>query len=126
MHSFEWNQRAHAFPPHRFKRATGVAHSVFGKTASNRVGNPAGQPLHQRVPPLRAIAAHKIGAARNLGKESWSVSWVILQIAVDEHSSRAARSLESGIDRSALPGIIFKPDHAHVRLWFNTLHRAID
>src|SRR5437879_11655354 len=125
MHSFEWNQRADAFAPHRFKRAARVAHSVFREAAANRVSNPAGQPLQQSVPPFRTIAADEIGAALNLGKKFWNVSWIILQIAVDENHRWALGGLEPGIDRRALPGILFKPDHANVRLRLNTFNCAI-
>ena len=50
VHAFEWKQRAHAFAPYCFKRATGVAHAVFRVSAANDVRNPAGEPFHTRVP----------------------------------------------------------------------------
>src|SRR5205814_8690437 len=111
MHSFERNQRANAFAPHRFKRTTGVAHSVFCETAANRVSNPAGQPLHKCVTPLRAIATDEIGTARNFGEWSWNVSRISLQIADDKNRSQDLRGLETGMDSTALPGIRLKPNH---------------
>lgn len=91
MHSLEWNERGDAFGTHRFECAAGVAHTVFCITAADRVRDPAGKLFHNRVPALRAITANQIGAARNFIQQSWNVSGIILQIAVnqDEDPPRA-------------------------------------
>jgi hypothetical protein len=126
VHSLEWNERAQAFAPHRLERATGVAHAVFCETATNRIGDPAGQPLQARISALRAIAANKIGAARNFRKKSWNVGRIILQIAVDKNCSRSARSAKTSIDRGALAGIFFETNHSNIRCGFDSLGRAIN
>src|SRR5438309_10104470 len=37
VHAFEWNERADALAPHRFERATGVAHAVFRETTPHEI-----------------------------------------------------------------------------------------
>ena len=91
MHSLEREKRGDAFAPHRFESATGVAHTVFCITASNRVRDPAGKPFHDRVSALRAITANQIGAARNFIEQSWNIGRVILQIAVNQNQGCPAR-----------------------------------
>src|SRR5262249_1843294 len=108
MHSLEGNERGDAFAPHRLKCASGVTHTVFCVTAADRVGNPARELLHTRVPAPRAITANQIGAARNFAEQSRNVGWIILQIAINQNQSRATSSLKSGVHRGALPSIFFK------------------
>ena len=126
MHSLEWNERAHAFAPHRLERATGVAHAVFCETAANGVGDPAGQPLHARVSALRAIAANEIGATRNFRKKSWNVGRIVLQIAVDKNRYRSARCVKTSIDRGALAGIFLETNHSNIPRRFDSLGCAIN
>src|ERR1043166_2985293 len=62
MHSLERKQHRYALAAHCLKRATGVAHAVPCIAAPDRVGDPAGEPFHKRVPALCAITAHEISA----------------------------------------------------------------
>src|SRR5262249_44821227 len=125
VHSLERNQCAHAFAPHRFEGATGVAHTVLGESAAHRVGDPAGQPLQERVLALCAITADEIGTARNLGEKPGDVRRVILQIAIDENRGHAAGRLKTGINCRALSGIFLKPNQSNVRRSCDSADRAI-
>ena len=78
VHTLEWKQRAHAFAPHRFKRATGVAHPVFRVATAHSVCNPTRRTLDQCVPALDAIPADKISAIRDFSEQFWNVGRVIL------------------------------------------------
>ncbi len=126
VHSLKWNEGADTFAPHCLECTTSVAHAVLCETAADRIRNPTRQALHARVSTLRAITADEIGASRNFSKKLWNISRIILQIAVDKNRSCTTRCFETGINRRALPGIFFETNHAHVRLWFNSLKCAID
>ena len=65
VHSFEWNKGGDTFAAHRFQGATGIAHAVLRESAAHKIGDAAGQSLHERVLAFLAITANKIGAARN-------------------------------------------------------------
>src|SRR5437588_2730574 len=67
VHAFERQQRADAFASHRFQGAPGIAHAIPGETAPHKICDTAGDALHHRVPASRAITAHQIRAARDLG-----------------------------------------------------------
>src|SRR5262245_56053243 len=93
VHSFEWNERNRAFAPHRFERAPCVAHVIFRETATNKISDPAGQPFCERVLAFRPITANQIRATRNLRQQSWNVSRIVLQVAVDHDDCLSARGL---------------------------------
>src|SRR6266496_3584001 len=73
VHALEWKQRAHAFTSHRFKSATGVAHSVFRVAATHSVRNSTGRTLDECVLAPDAITAYKIGATRDFSEQFWNV-----------------------------------------------------
>ena len=113
VHAFEWHERADAFAPHRFQRATGVAHAIPGEPAPHRICDPAGNAFHAScLCRCCAITANQIGATRDLRQQPRNVGRIVLQIAIDENDRRAARGLQAGVNRRALPGIFFEPNHA--------------
>ena len=91
MHALERNERTDAFAAHRFQGAAGVADTVLRETAPDKIRDAAGDALHESVFALRAIAADKIGAALDLGEQLRNIGGIVLQIAVDQDGSRAAR-----------------------------------
>src|ERR1051325_8536561 len=108
MHALERHERPDAFAPHRFESAARVAHAVFRETAADKIGNPAGEALDERVLALRAVAADQIGTALDLDEKARNVGRIVLQIAVDEHNDGAAGGVGTGIHGCALAGIFFE------------------
>src|SRR5437764_1884573 len=125
MHAFERQQRADTFASHRFQGAPGIAHAIPGETAPHKICDTAGDALHHRVLASRAITAHQIRAARDLGEERRNIGGIILQIAVDQDSHGATGVLQTRVDGGALPGVAFESEHANPRIARDPLRRPI-
>jgi hypothetical protein len=75
---------------------------------------------------LCAVTADEVGAALDLGEQSWNVRGIVLQISVDQYGRGAPRALQSRIHGRALPGIALELDQADLRLERDALDRPID
>src|SRR5580700_823108 len=125
MHAFERNEGGRTFASHRFKGATGIANVIFGKATANKIRNAAAQTFPKRVLSLRAVTANQIRATRNFLEQSWDISGIVLEIAIDHDDRSPARSLDPGVKRRTLSGVFFKPQNSNARRAFDFVSASI-